>query len=219
MKINELKNIIPLKYNSFYSVHKRKFHSKNENKNLPMIKTFSRNFNNEINNIQINLTKENKSNTNILLNNSLNNNQEFLNKGKMSKNNFFRLTNYIKNKYAKNITKIKNKFSTPNKVKEIKLNVNRTEYDKNFNRKCFRIETMQSEKQKNKKKLLSNKIGYSIDEIYNYQKEEYKNIINSIEKRNKFLNRYSSIIFYQIFPKTMKDNYMLNKNIPNKINQ
>ena len=218
MKINELKNIVPLKYNSFYSVHKHKFTPKNEYKNLPMIKTFSRNFNNDINNTQLTLTKENKSNKNILHNNSINNTQEFMNKGKMSKNNFFRLTNYIKNKYAKNITKIKNKFSTPNKVKEIKLDVNRTEYDNNFNRKCFRIDAMQSEKQKNQKILLSNRNKYNINKIYNYQKEEYKNIINSIEKKNKFLNKYSSIIYYQIFPKRMTENQMLIKNIPNFFN-
>ena len=218
MKINELKNIVPLKYNSFYSVHKHKFTSKNEYKNLPMIKTFSRNFNNDMNNVQLTLTKENKSNKNILHNNSINNTQEVLTKGKMSKNNFFRLTNYIKNKYAKNITKIKNKFSTPNKVKEIQLNVNRTEYDNNFNRKCFRIEAMQSEKPKKQKILNSNKNKYDIDKIYNYQKEEYKNIINSVEKRKKFLNKYSSIIYYQIFPNRIRENQMLIKNIPNFFN-
>jgi len=199
MKINELKNIVPLKYNSFYSVHKHKFTSKNEYKNLPMIKTFSRNFNNDMNNVQLTLTKENKSNKNILYNNSINNTQEVLTKGKMSKNNFFRLTNYIKNKYAKNITKIKNKFSTPNKVKEIQLNVNRTEYDNNFNRKCFRIEAMQSEKPKKQKILNSNKNKYDIDKIYNYQKEEYKNIINSVEKKINFSINIQALFIIKYF--------------------
>ena len=46
-----------------------------------------------------------------------------------------------------------------------------------INRKCFRIEAMQSEKPKKQKILNSNKNKYDIDKIYNYQKEEYKNII------------------------------------------
>ena len=98
MKINELKNIIPMKYNSFYSVHGRKTPSKNALRNLPMIKTFSRNINKELNNILLTMSKENKQNNNLtnLTYKSINNT------GKIAKNNFSSWTNYIRNKYDKN---------------------------------------------------------------------------------------------------------------------
>ena len=58
---------------------------------------------------------------------SINNTNELVNdNGNMPQSNYFRLTNYIRNKYAKNITKIKNKISSLNKIKEIKFNVNKT---------------------------------------------------------------------------------------------
>ena len=104
MKINELKNIIPLKYNSFYSVHKSKNSHIKSLKNLPNIKTFSRNFNKELNKIQFTLTQENYSNQKNIIHNSINNTNELVNdNGNMPQSNYFRLTNYIRNKYAKNI--------------------------------------------------------------------------------------------------------------------
>ena len=178
MKINELKNIIPMKYNSFYSVHGRKTPSKNEFKNLPMIKTFSRNINKELNNILLTLTKENKSNNNYTHTNSINLSQKSMNNTeKMHKHNLYRLTNYLRNKYAKNMTKIKNLGHTPNKVKEIKLNVNKTEYN-NFNKKYFLIDKMNLQNQNVQIQLLGNKkMLLTVDKIYNRQKDEYTNII------------------------------------------
>ena len=216
MKNNELRNIIPFKYNSFYTVHNIKLQKKNNSKNLPIIKTFSRNFNNDLNKIQFALTQENNSNKNININNSTKNTNEWIsNKGKMSQNNYFRLTNYIRNKYGKNMTKIKNKFSTPNKIKEIKLNTNKLEYNE-FNKKCFKVEIMANQKPKTQNKLIGNIHQLSVDKIYNFQKEEFKNTISSVEKRNNFINNYSSIIYYQIFPR--RNNVLSNGNIPNFFN-
>ena len=218
MKRNELRNIIPFKYNSFYTVHNIKVPKKNDSKNLPMIKTFSRNFNNDLKKIRFSLTQENSSNKNNNYNNSTKKHNEWIdNKGKMSQNNYFRLTNYIRNKYGKNMTKIKNKFSTPNKIKEIKLNVNKTECNK-FNKKCFRIEVMQNQNPKTKNKLIENIHQLSVEQIYNIQKDEFKNSINSIEKRNNFINNYSSIIYYQIYPRRMINNAPSNGNFPNFFN-
>ena len=219
MKINELRNIIPMKYNSFYSVHGRKTPSKSGFKNLPMIKTFSRNINNELNNILLTLTKENKSINNFTHTNSTKFTEKSMNNmGKMSQNNFYRLTNYIKNKYAKNMTKIKNVHSTPNRVQEIKLNVNKTEYN-NFNKKYYLIDKIQLEKPKTEIKLKNKNILLNVDAIYKKQKEEYKNIINSEDKKNKFLKNYSSFIYYQIFPKRMRnENSLDNGRIPNFFN-
>ena len=216
MKINELRNIIPMKYNSFYSVHGRKTPSKSGFKNLPMIKTFSRNINNELNNILLTLTKENKSINNFTHTNSTKFTEKSMNNmGKMSQNNFYRLTNYIKNKYAKNMTKIKNVHSTPNRVQEIKLNVNKTEYN-NFNKKYYLIDKIQLEKQKTEIKLKNKNVLLNVDAIYKKQKEEYKNIINSEDKKNKFLKNYSSFIYYQIFPKRKRnENSLDNGKIPN----
>ena len=215
MKINELKNIIPMKYNSFYSVHGRKTPSKITLRNLPMIKTFSRNINKELNNILLTMSKENKQNNNLtnLTYKSINNT------GKIAKNNFSSWTNYIRNKFAKKMTKIKNKSSTPNKVKEIKLNVNQTEYN-NFNKKYYLVDKIYLQKPNTQIKLLKNKNKLlTVEEIYNRQKEEYKNIINTEEKRNKFLKNYSSFIYYQIFAKRMRNEYSNNnRNIPNFFN-
>ncbi len=218
MKSNELRNIIPFKYNSFYTVHNIKVPKKNDSKNLPMIKTFSRNFNNDLKKIRFSLTQENSSNKNNNYNNSTKKHNEWIdNKGKMSQNNYFRLTNYIRNKYGKNMTKIKNKFSTPNKIKEIKLNVNKTECNK-FNKKCFRVEVIQNQNPKTKNKLIENIHQLSVEQIYNIQKDEFKNSINSIEKRNNFINNYSSIIYYQIYPRRMINNAPSNGNFPNFFN-
>ena len=114
------------------------------------------------------------------------------------------------------MTKIKNKSSTPNKVKEIKLNVNQTEYN-NFNKKYYLVDKIYLQKPNTQIKLLKNKNKLlTVEEIYNRQKEEYKNIINTEEKRNKFLKNYSSFIYYQIFPKRMRNVYSNNnRNIPN----
>ena len=219
MKINELKNIIPMKYNSFYSVHGRKTPSKNKLRNLPMIKTFSRNINKELNNILLTLNKENKQNNNDTYNTTNFKHKSMNNTGKISKNNFDSWTNYIRNKYAKNMTKIKNISSTQNKIKEIKLNVNQTEYN-NFNKKYFLVDKINLQKPNTKIKLLRNKNQILIvEEIYKRQKEEYKNIINSEEKRNKFLKNYSSFIYYQIFPQRMiNENSVNNGNNPNIYN-
>ena len=220
MKINELKNIIPLKYNSFYSVHKSKNSHIKSLKNLPNIKTFSRNFNKELNKIQFTLTQENYSNQkNIIHSNSINNTNELVkNNRNMPQSNYFRLTNYIRNKYAKNITKTKNKISSSNKVKEIKFNVNKTEYN-NFNDKCFRLNVLQYGKPKTEHKFMKKNYILSVDEIYNIQKEDFKKKINSEMRRNEFINNYSSIIYYQIFPQRMRNKLLSKENIPNIFNQ
>ena len=218
MKFNELKNIVPLKYNSFYSVQTARNKPNNKIKNLPMIKTFSRNNNNELNKIKFAMTQENDSLKNNMYTEFINNTTEFnYTKGKMSQNNFFRLTKYIKNRYAKNMTKIKKNFSPNNKIKEIKLNVNKTEYE-HFNNKCFRVDAMKLEKFKKGMNLTGNKYKLSIDDIYKIQKEEFKNKINSIEKRDIFINNYANIIYYQIFPKRMANNYLFNESVPNFFN-
>ena len=218
MEINELKNIIPLKYNSFYSVHKSKKASGKNFKNLPSIKTFSRNFNNELKKIHFTLTQENNKNNNLINSNSICDKTGLMSgKGKMPKSNYFRLTNYIKNKYSKNITKIKNKVPSQNKVKEIQLNLNKTEYNK-FNNKYFNIDIINREKSKTQNKFMQNKYKLIVDDIYKFQKTEFKNAINSENKRNIFINNYSSIIYYQIFPKRMRNNFPLNEKIPNFFN-
>ena len=223
MKINEIKNIkniVPLKYNSFYSVHRKKIQPKYNLKYLPMIQTFSRNFKNEINKIHLTLTKENEASKyrNIKHSSFISNDNKFMNnKRKMSNSNYFRLTDYLRNKYARNIKKINNNLSTPNKVKEIKLNVNKTEYN-NFNSKCYRIEAILLEKPKPEMKLIENKLKSRLAEIFNKQKEEYTKLINSKEERKKFLDNYSSIIYYQIYPNRMRKNFILSNNNPNFLN-
>ena len=66
--------------------------------------------------------------------------------------------------------------------------------------------------------LTGNKYKLSIDDIYKIQKEEFKNKINSIEKRDIFINNYANIIYYQIFPKRMANNYLFNESVPNFFN-
>ena len=219
MKINELKNIAPLKYNEYFSVHKQKTTPKNNIKKLSMMKTFSRNFNSNLKQIQYSLTNEHNSNKKFIDNNNYTNNEyeQKPNKGAMSPNNFFRLTNYIRNKYAKNMTKIKNNAFSPNKIKELNINVNRTEYNKS-NNKCFRIEAMQNLKPKTQAKLFDIKNGLSSKEIYFIQKREFLKAINSEKIRKNLIDNYSSIIYYQIFPKRMQNNLYLYQNIPNILN-
>ena len=107
------------------------------------------------------------------------------NTGIMSKNNFYGWTNYIRNKYAKNMRKIKYISSTPNKVKEIKLNVNQTEYN-NFNKKYYLVDKLYLHKPNMQIKLLRNKKLLIVEEIYKRQKEEYKNIIIQKKKEINF---------------------------------
>ena len=218
MKFNELKNIVPLKYNSFYSVQAAKTKPKNKIKNLPMIKTFSRNINNDLDKIKYTKTQENYSLKNDMYTDFINNTTEINGtRGKMSQNNYFRLTKYIKNKYGKNMIKIKKNFSPNNNFKEIKLNVNKTEYN-SFNKKYFRIDAMKLEKSKREANLIENKNKLTIDDIYNIQKEEFKNKINSVEKRVLFINNYANFIYYQTFPKSIGKNYFFNESVPNFFN-
>ena len=147
MKIKSLKNIVPLQYNGFYSIHNSKTIAKERINNLPLINTFSRNFNKNLNK-RPNLfnTQSSYNKTNELFSNK---NQEFDNNlKKIPYSSFLHLSNYLKSKHFKNKTKINNHLSPSNKVNEVYFNINKTEYNQFNTKKCFSIEAINNLKKK-----------------------------------------------------------------------
>ena len=78
---------------------------------------------------------------------------------------------------------------------------------------------LQYGKPKTEHKFMKKNYILSVDEIYNIQKEDFKKKINSEMRRNEFINNYSSIIYYQIFPQRMRNKLLSKENIPNIFNQ
>ena len=202
MKNIGLKNIVPQKYNDFFSIHSTRGFSKEKINNLPIITSYSRNSNKSFNYNKNpyffkTVDKLNKNYNDL----STNKNQEFDNNlEKVPYPSFLRLTNYIKTKNFKNKTKINNQIPPSNKVNEVYFDINRTEYNQ-VNRKCFSIEVKYNLKKSNKMKLIKNKNKKSpIDELLKKEKEDFKNAINAPNKRNKVINDFSYIIYHHFFP-------------------
>ena len=216
MKINSLKNIVPLQYNGFYSIHSYKNITKGKIHNLPLISTFSRNFNKSIN-------KKSYFSTTI---NSYNKSSElFSKKTKEFDNNlekvpypsFMRLTNYLKSKNLKYKTKINNR-SSPNRVNEVYLKINKTESNQFNTEKFLNNEEMKNSKGQSKIKLIKSKNNkLTIDNIIEKEKEEFKKTVKIPIKLNKVIDKCSLIIYHHFFP--CGENDSNNYNNSNQINK
>ena len=200
MKIKSLKNIVPLQYNGFYSIHNSKTIAKERINNLPLINTFSRNFNKNFNKMP-NLfnTQSSYNKTNELFSNK---NQEFDNNlKKIPYSSFLHLSNYLKSKHFKNKTKINNHLSPSNKVNEVYFNINKTEYNQFNTKKCFSIEAINNLKKKSQIRLIKNKNSKSsIDEILEKEKEEFRKTMNAHNRKKKIIDKCSFIIYQHFFP-------------------
>ena len=208
MKKLGLKNIIPHKYNDFFSIHRAKALSKEKIYNLPTISNFSRNFNKNISKSPFLFKTLSKSDRKYINSFHTNKIQEFDNNlERVPYPSFFRLTNYIKEKNVKNKTKINNQFSPSNRVNEVYFDINKTEYNQ-ANRKCFSIELTNNLKKKNKIKLINNKNNnLQINEILEKEKEEFRKTMNIPQKRKEVINEFSYIIYKHFFPNNKNYNY------------
>lgn len=213
MKINELQKIEPLKYNGFFSVHNTKRASKERIYNLPIINQFSRNTNK---NLKTYIFKTHNKFNDFFSNSP---SQEFDNNlEKVPYPNFSKMTRYLKNKNIKNKTKINPQLSKGNKVNEVYFDINKTEYN-NFNKKCFSIDAKNNLKKKNQIRLIKIKNNkMSIDDILEKEKEEFRKTVIIPEKRNKFVNDFSYIIYHHFFPYSNNGHILNNYNHTNKNN-
>ena len=209
MKNNRLQNIVPLKYNEFFSIHSTKAFSKEKINNLPIISSYSRNINKSFSNNKTPFLFK-------TLNNPYQNYTELFSKKiaefdnnleKVPYPSFLHFTNTIKTKNFKNKTKIFNQFHPSKKINQVYFDINRTEYN-HLNKKCFSIELQNILNKKNKIKLTKNKNKKTqIDEILQKEKEEFRRTMNIPNKRNKILNDYSYIIYNHFFPIGNNNNY------------